>query len=82
MQGGVWGGPKVVVECENFTMFEGPIPKFMSKFAGLFPIVEQMFKDVCKLKLSTEIKVHRTFHVSGIKIIQGGYVVAQLQASN
>ena len=41
--------------------------KFMSKFAGPFSIVERVFKDVYKLELPPEIKVHSTFHVSLLK---------------
>ena len=39
----------------------------MSKFAGSFPIVERVFKDVYKLELPPKIKVHPTFHVSLLK---------------
>jgi hypothetical protein len=48
-------------------MPEGLTPKFMSKFAGPFPIVERVFKDVYKLELPPEIKVHPTLHVSLLK---------------
>jgi hypothetical protein len=37
---------KRVVKSKNFTMSKSLTPKFMSKFAGPFLIVEQMFKDV------------------------------------
>ena len=60
-------GQKVLLNVKNFTMPEGLTPKFMSKFAGPFPIVERMFKDVYKLELPPEIKVHPTFHVSLLK---------------
>jgi hypothetical protein len=60
-------GQKVLLNVKNFTMPEGLTPKFMSKFAGPFPIVERVFKDVYKLELPPEIKVHPTFHVSLLK---------------
>ena len=42
-------GQKVLLNVENFTMSKSLTPKFMSKFACLFPIVELarlVFKDV------------------------------------
>ena len=33
-------GQKLFLNVKNFTLLEGLTPKFMSKFAGLFPIVE------------------------------------------
>jgi hypothetical protein len=60
-------GQKVLLNVKNFTILEGLTPKFMSKFAGPFPIVERVFKDVDKLELPPEIKVHPTFHVSLLK---------------
>ena len=60
-------GQKVLLKVKNFTMPEGLTPKFMSKFAGPFAIVEKLFKDVYKLELPPEIKVHPTFHVSLLK---------------
>ena len=60
-------GQKVLLNVKNFTLLEGLTPKFMSKFAGPFPIVERVFKDVYKLELPPEIKVHPTFHVSLLK---------------
>ena len=39
----------------------------MSKIGAPFPIVEQVFKDIYKLKLLPEIKVHPAFHVSLLK---------------
>ena len=56
-------GQKVLLNVKDFTMLKGISPKFMSKFVGLFLIVEQVFKDVYKLKLPMKIKVHSTFHV-------------------
>ena len=58
---------KVLLNVKNFTLLEGLTPKFMSKFAGPFAIVERVFKDVYKLELPPEIKVHPTFHVSLLK---------------
>ena len=55
------------MNVKNFTMPEGLTPKFISKFAGPFPIIEWVFKDVYKLELPPEIKVHPTFHVSLLK---------------
>ena len=52
---------------KNFTMSKGLIPKFMSIFAGSFPIVERVFKDVYKLELLHEIKVYPTFYFSFFK---------------
>ena len=60
-------GQKVLLNVKNVTLPEGLTPKFMSKFAGPFPIVERVFKDVYKLELLPEIKVHPTFHVSLLK---------------
>ena len=60
-------GQKVLLNVKNFTMPEGLTPKFMSKFAGPFPIVERVVKDVYRLELPPEIKVHPTFHVSLLK---------------
>ena len=60
-------GQKVLLNVKNFTMLESLTPKFMSKFAGLFSIVEWMFNDVYKLKLPPEIKVHPRFHVLLLK---------------
>jgi hypothetical protein len=60
-------GQKVLLNVKNFTMLEGLTPKFMSKFAGLFSILERVFKDVYKLELPPKIKMHPTFHVSLLK---------------
>ena len=60
-------GQKVLLNVKNFTFSEGLTPEFMSKFAGPFPIVKRVFKDVYKLELLPEIKVHPTFHVSLLK---------------
>ena len=60
-------GQKVLLNVKNFTLPEGLTPKFMSKFAGPFAIVERVFKDVYKLELPPKIKVHPTFHVSLLK---------------
>ena len=60
-------GQKVLLNVKNFTLPKGLTPKFMSKFAGQFLIVERVFKDVYKLELLPEIKVHPTFHVSLLK---------------
>ena len=37
-------GQKVLLNVKNFTLPESLTPKFMSKFAGPFPIVERVFK--------------------------------------
>jgi hypothetical protein len=58
---------KVLLDVKNYIMPQGLTPNFMSKFAGPFPIMEQEFKDVYKLELPHEIKVHPTFHVSLLK---------------
>jgi hypothetical protein len=55
------------LNIENFIMPNGFTPKFISKFAGSFLVVECVFKDVNKLELPPEIKVHLTFHVSLLK---------------
>lgn len=39
----------------------------MSKFTSPFPIVKRVFKDLYKLKLLPDIKVHFTIHVSLLK---------------
>ena len=51
-------------------MLKGLTPKFMSKFLGPFYIVERVFKDVYKLELPPEIKVHPTFHVKLLKLFK------------
>jgi hypothetical protein len=60
-------GQKVLLNVKNFTMLECLTSNFMSKFAGPFPIVERVFKDVYGLELPFEIKVHPIFHVSLLK---------------
>ena len=60
-------GQKGVVERGQLYLWEGLTPKFMSKIGAPFPIVEQVFKDIYKLELPPEIKVHLTFHVSLLK---------------
>ena len=60
-------GQKVLLNVKHFTLYKGLTPKFMSKFVGLFSIVEWVFKDEYKLELSPKIKVHSTFHVSLFK---------------
>ena len=60
-------GQKVFLNMKDFTLLEGLTPKFMSKFVGPFSIVERVFKDVYKLELPPEMKVHPTFHVSLLK---------------
>jgi hypothetical protein len=62
-------------------MLKGLTPKFMSKFAGPFSMVEYVFKDVNKSKLPPKIKVHlnSVFYYSAI---QGGYLMARVQASD
>ena len=57
-------GQKILLNVKNFSTSKGLIPKFMSKFASQFPIVEHIFKDVYKLELPPKIKVHSTFRVS------------------
>ena len=52
---------------KNFTLPQGLTPKFMTKFAGPFPVVKQVFDDAYKLTLPSEIKVHPAFHVSILK---------------
>jgi hypothetical protein len=44
-------------------MPEGLTPKFMSKYANPFPIVERVSKDVYELGLPPEIKMHPTIVV-------------------
>ena len=53
----------MLLNVKNFTLSEGLTPKFMSKVGFLFPIVERMFKDMYKLELPPDIKVHPIFHV-------------------
>ena len=48
-------------------MLKGLTLNFMSKFAGPFCIMKLVFKDVYKLDLQLDIKMHPTFHVSGLK---------------
>jgi hypothetical protein len=57
----------MLLNVKNFTMPEGLISKFMSKFAGSYVVVEYIFKDVYKLELLSKIKVHPIFHVSLLK---------------
>ena len=58
---------KVLLNVNNFTLPKGLILKFMSKIGVWFPIVERVFKDMYKLELPPEIKVHLTFHVLLLK---------------
>jgi hypothetical protein len=52
---------KVLLSVNNFTLAEDLTPKFMSKENGaLVSIVNQVFKDMYKLELPPEIKVHPT----------------------
>jgi hypothetical protein len=52
---------KVLWSVNNFTLAEDLTPKFMSKENGAsVPIVYQFFKDMYKLELPPEIKVHPT----------------------
>ena len=61
MQNKIWGGPKFfLLIVNNFTMCENLIPRFTSKFGALFPIVKQVFKDMYKLELTSDIKVRLT----------------------
>lgn len=60
-------GQNILLNVKNFTISKGLTPKFMFKFAGLFSIREQVFKDVYKLELTLKIKVYPTFHVSILK---------------
>lgn len=60
-------GQKMLLKVKNFTMPKCLIPKFMTKFASPLPIMKQVFKDVYKLELTPDIKVHLTFHVSLLK---------------
>ena len=61
-------GQKVFLNVKNFTMLEGLTPKFISKFEDSFFNMKWVFKDVYKLELSPEIKVHPTFHVLFMKL--------------
>ena len=52
---------KVLLSVNNFTLAKDITPKFMSKENGAsVPIVDQVFKDMYKLELPPEIKVHPT----------------------
>ena len=62
------------MNVKNFTMLEGLTSNFKSKFADPFPIVERMLKDMYKLELPPEIKVHPTFHVSLLKPFKENYL--------
>jgi hypothetical protein len=55
---------KVLLNVNNFNMPKGLTLKFMSKVGASFSIVKQMFKDIYKLELPANIKVHLTFHAS------------------
>ena len=58
---------KVLLNVNNLTLPEGLTPKFTPKNWALFSIVEWMFKDMHKLELLPEIKMHSTFYVSLLK---------------
>ena len=58
---------KILLNVKNSTMLECLLPKFMSKFAGMFLFIERVFKDVYKLELPPNINVHPSFHVSLLK---------------
>jgi hypothetical protein len=52
---------KVLWSVNNFTLAKDLPPKFMSKENGAsIPIVDQIFKDMYKLELPPEIKLHPT----------------------
>jgi hypothetical protein len=52
---------KVLLSVNNFTLSEDLTPKFMSKENGAsVSIGNQVFKDMYKLELPPEIKVHPT----------------------
>ena len=55
------------LNVKNFTLPQGITPKFMTKFAGPFPVVKQVFDDAYKLALPPEIKVHPFLHVLLLK---------------
>ena len=55
---------KVFLNVKNYPMPEGLKPKLKSKFVGPFSLVEWVFKDMYKLELPLEIKVHMSFYVS------------------
>ena len=61
-------GQKALLNVKDFMMPEGLALKFMYKFASPFLIVQRVFKDIYKLELPPEIKVHPTFHVSLLKL--------------
>ena len=55
---------KLLLNVNNFTLLKLLTPKFMSKVGAMLSIVEQVFKDMYKLELPPEIKVHPIFHIS------------------
>ena len=54
----------MLLNVKNLTMPKGLTSKFKFKFVGSIFIVGKVFKDIYKLELLLEIKVHPTFYVS------------------
>ena len=57
----------VLNNVNNFTLPKRLIPKVMHKIRASYLIVKRVFKDMYKLDLPPEVKVHPTFHVSFLK---------------
>jgi len=60
-------GDEVWLNIGNFRLPEGLSHKFLGPYAGPFKVLENKFSDTYKLKLSKNLRVHPTFHVSLLK---------------
>ncbi len=55
------------LNIKNFRLPEGLNHKFLGPYAGPFKVLENKLSDIYKLKLSENLRVHPTFHVSFLK---------------
>jgi hypothetical protein len=60
-------GDEVWLNIKNFQLPKSLSHKFLGPYAGPFKMLEKKFLDTYKLKLSKNLKVHPTFHVSLLK---------------
>jgi hypothetical protein len=60
-------GDEVWLNIKNFRLLEGLSHKFLGPYVGPFKVLENKLSDTYKLKLSKNLRVHSTFHVSLLK---------------
>ena len=62
---------KNVVECEQLDYTPKPHSHvYVQNWSFVYVIVERVFKDMCKLELASEIKVHPTIYVLLLKLFR------------